>query len=106
MAALSSRSTSGVRGFARPRAEIEDPSDVGAGGRVRHGVLELVVDGDFCTDHLEIEVRREMELRHGVPATFERDRAINRSATATVVRCVFAFGRSGITDASHTRRPS
>ena len=27
-------------------------------------------------------------------------------AIATVVRCVFAFGRSGMTDASHTRRPS
>ncbi len=30
---------------------------------------------------------------------------MSRSASATVVRCVFALGRSGITDASQTRRP-
>ena len=35
-----------------------------------------------------------------------RSFATSRSAIATVVRCVFAFGRSGITEASHTRRPS
>jgi hypothetical protein len=31
---------------------------------------------------------------------------MSRSASATVVRCVFALGRSGITDASQTRRPA
>ena len=55
------------------------------------------------------DVKREQAAGARAATQRLRDQAIswaNRSAIATVVRCVFAFGRSGITDASHTRSPS
>ena len=80
-------------------------------GRARRGVEHPRPAPRLCAARMARAARRlGHRVRHAdrsrlIPAQ-ARSFSIRSSAIATVVRCVFALGRSGITDASHTRSAS
>ena len=80
------------------------------GVEVRHERAEVALVGAVPVHEQQQPLRAPAlddvgDQRHGAQPT-RASVATSFSAMATVVRWVFAFGRSGITDASQTRRPS
>ena len=92
------------RGYVAPgpvrRIKRREPQRIGA------RCVDAVSSGRPRTAHCSPETNRAQIDRSSVVRRCVQERifVISRSAMATVVRCVFAFGRSGMTDASQTRR--